>query len=343
MPTLRTQDTSRTAPEAGAGVVVIGRNEGSRLIACLRDLMQQHRPLVYVDSGSTDGSPDNARALGVPVVQLDHSRPFSAARARNEGAQALVQRHPDLAFVQFLDGDCIIAPGWLDAAEQALRTDAKCAVVFGHLREMHPQASIYNQLCALEWKSPSGPVANVDHIVGITMVRRSVFESLGGFNPDMIAGEDPDFGVRVGLAGHSAYKLDAPMASHDADIHRFSQWWKRSIRAGHAIGQRAQLHSDDASRDGAKERRSTWFWGAILPLLIVLAAPATKGLSLLLLAGYAVLAWRIAESRLSVGDDRREAGLYAGFTVLAKFAQVLGLVKYQFNRLRGRIRIIEYK
>jgi GT2 family glycosyltransferase len=334
--------TADTTP-AAAGVVVIGRNEGERLMACLRDLLLQRRPILYVDSGSSDGSADAARALGVAVLPLDPARPFTAARARNEGAQALLRQHPSLAFVQFLDGDCLIAPGWLAAAEAALQADGACAVVFGHLKEKFPQASIYNLLCALEWRSPSGPVANFGHLGGIMMVRRSVFEALRGFNADVIAGEDSEFGVRVGLAGHGARKLDAPMASHDANIHRFSQWWTRSVRAGHAIGQRAQLHADDASRDCAKERRSTWFWGLILPLAVVLAAPATKGLSLLLLAGYLTLGWRIAKFRLSIGDDRREARLYAAFTVLAKYANGLGLLKYQFNRLRGRVRIIEYK
>jgi GT2 family glycosyltransferase len=335
---------SHTMPSpAGAGVVVIGRNEGERLMACLRDLLAQQLPILYVDSGSTDGSPDKARALGVAVLPLDPARPFSAARARNEGAQALLQQQPALAFVQFLDGDCLMAPGWLDAAEAALRADDSCAIVFGHLQEKYPRASVYNLLCALEWRSPSGPVTNFGHLGGIMMVRRSVFEALGGFNADVIAGEDSEFGVRVGLAGHGARKLDAPMAHHDANIHRFSQWWTRSVRAGHAIGQRAQLHADDASRDCAKERRSTWFWGLMLPLAVVLAAPATKGLSLLLLAGYLTLGWRIARFRLSIGDDRREARLYAAFTVLGKYANGLGLLKYQFNRLRGRVRIIEYK
>jgi glycosyltransferase involved in cell wall biosynthesis len=336
-------DGAASTTPAAAGVVVIGRNEGERLMACLRDLLQQQRPLLYVDSGSGDGSPGRARALGVPVHELDPSQPFSAARARNEGAQALLEQNPALAFVQFLDGDCLIAPGWLGAAEVALRADERCAVVVGHLQEKFPQASIYNLLCALEWRSPSGAMANCGHLGGIMMVRRSVFEALRGFNAEVIAGEDSEFGVRVGLAGHGMRKLEAPMASHDANIHRFSQWWTRSVRAGHAIGQRAQLHADDASHDCAKERRSTWFWGLTLPLTALLAAPATDGLSLLLLWGYLPLGWRIAQFRLSIGDNRREARLYAAFTVLAKYANGVGLLKYQFNRLHGRVRIIEYK
>ena len=51
-----------------------------------------------------------------------------------------------------------MAPGWLDAAEAALRADPKCALVLGHQSEQHPQASIYNLLFALEWRSASGPL-----------------------------------------------------------------------------------------------------------------------------------------------------------------------------------------
>jgi GT2 family glycosyltransferase len=331
------------AQPSAAGVVVIGRNEGRRLLAVLKDLQRQHRPIVYVDSGSSDGSADNVRNLGIDVLALDPAQPFSAARARNEGAQRLLTRHPTLEFVQFLDGDCFMAPGWLDAAEAALRGDAHCAIVLGHQREERPQASIYNLLFALEWRSPSGPLSNFGHLIGNMMVRRTAFESLGGFRPEVIAGEDSEFGVRAGLAGHGARKLDVPMAIHDANVHRFSQWWRRAVRAGHAIGQRAQLHGNGPLRDCARERRSTWFWGVFLPLAIVLAAPATRGASLLLLAGYLTLGWRIARYRLSMGDDEREARLYAAFTVLGKYANGLGLLKYHVNRLFGRVRIIEYK
>jgi GT2 family glycosyltransferase len=329
---------------SAAGVVVIGRNEGERLLACLRRLQQEQRPMIYVDSGSKDGSPEQARALGVEVLELDAARPFSAARGRNEGAQALVQRHPQLQFLQFLDGDCLVGPGWLDTAEAALRADERCAVVFGHQREAHPQASIYNLMFALEWRSAPGPLANFGDLVGNMMVRRTVFEALGGFRPEVIAGEDSEFGVRVGLAGHRACKLDALMVIHDADVHRFSQWWRRAVRAGHAIGQRAQLHGDSPARDCVRERRSTWFWGLILPVAAILSAPATKGLSLLLLlAASLTLGWRIARFRSRLGDDEREARLYAAFTVLGKYANGLGLLKYHINRLRGRVRIIEYK
>lgn len=328
---------------AASGVVVIGRNEGERLMACLQRLQQQARPLIYVDSGSSDGSVERARPLCDAVLPLDPARPFSAARARNEGAALLRQRHPLLRYVQFLDGDCLMQPGWLDSAEAALDADASCAVVIGHLQEMKPEASVYNRLCALEWASPAGEITNFGAVGGIMMVRLSVFEALGGFNADVIAGEDSEFGVRVGEAGHRVRKLDAAMAQHDANILHFSQWWTRSVRAGHAIGQRAFLHADGPTRDCARERRSTWAWGIGLPLFVLLTAWPTGGWSLLLLGGYLLLGWRIYRYRRSCGDGPASSLLYARFNLLAKWANGIGLLRFQRNRLRGAFRIIEYK
>ena len=331
------------AAQGTAGIVVIGRNEGERLMACLGALQSQPRPVVYVDSGSSDGSAAKARARGVHVHELDPARPFSAARGRNEGAQALRAVAPQVEHVQFLDGDCVMSPGWLDAAEEALAAEPECAVVIGHVQERHPEASDYNLLCDLEWRLPVGPLARAGDIGGRMMVRLSVFEALGGFRPEVIAGEDSEFGVRASLAGHRLRKLDVPMCTHDADMHRFGQWWQRAVRAGHAIGQRAFLHAADASRDCERERRSTWAWGVALPLLVLLTLWPTRGWSLLLLGGYALLGWRIYRYRLRCGDSTAAAWLYAKFTLLGKFANAWGLLRFERNRLRGHFRIIEYK
>jgi len=70
--------------------IAIGRNEGPRLEACLASLRAAGLTrIVYVDSGSTDGSVDAATDTGAVVVPLDMSKPFTAARARNAGIAAL--------------------------------------------------------------------------------------------------------------------------------------------------------------------------------------------------------------------------------------------------------------
>jgi len=327
-----------------AGIVVIGRNEGERLAACLRSLRAAALPIVYVDSGSSDRSVELARSQGNGVVELDPARPFSAARARNEGFAALVEFDPTVEYVQFIDGDCTLAPGWIEAASAALDADPRKAIVIGHLEERHPRDSVYNRLCSLEWRSRPGDVTSFGALGGIMFVRAVVFASLKGFNADVIAGEDSEFGVRVGAAGHKVTKLDAPMATHDADIRRFGQWWRRAVRAGHAIGQRSFLNGRSAARDCMRERRSTVAWGLLLPTAVMLLAVPTRGLALLLLAvGYGTLALRVFRYRRRQGDSAADARLYAGFNVMGKIAEGIGLVKFFWNRALGRFRIIEYK
>jgi GT2 family glycosyltransferase len=324
-------------------IVVIGRNEGDRLLTCLESVRGADVSVLYVDSGSSDGSAARAAPLCDQVIELDPARPFSAARGRNEGFAAALLRSPGIQWVQFIDGDCTLSPTWLRAATQAMAADERRAVVIGPLQELHPDASTYNRLCALEWKSPPGDLTNFGSLGGIMLVRASVFAQLGGFNEKVIAGEDSEFGVRVGEAGFKITKIAAGMATHDADIHRFGQWWTRTVRSGHATGQRFSLNGSGAARDCAREHRSVIFWGLALPAAVLLLAWPTRGVSLLLLAGYVVLIKRVAAYRLSRGDTAAEANLYARFNVLGKFAEGVGLLKFQVNRLFGRYRIIEYK
>ena len=224
------------------GVVVIGRNEGERLRQCLEYVCPSAENVVYVDSGSTDNSLLIAKEMSVDTLELDGSKPFSAARARNEGVEYLMEKFPLIQYIQFIDGDCTLAQGWLEVASQQLTNNQDCAAVVGHLKERYPNASPYNRLCAMEWKSPAGDLSNFGALGGISMIRANVFQKLSGFNVKVIAGEDSELGVRMALNGYKVTKLDHPMAVHDANMHYFSQWWKRSVRSGHATGQRAFLN-----------------------------------------------------------------------------------------------------
>jgi len=152
-------------PPLNAGIVVIGRNEGERLMPCLESALRAGCPAIYVDSGSEDGSIASARSLGVDVIELDRARPFSAARARNEGFSGLLAKYKSIRFVQFLDGDCTLLPGWIEAAVRALSEDCTRAAVIGHLQERNADATVYNRLCALEWRSAAGDLQNGgDHL-----------------------------------------------------------------------------------------------------------------------------------------------------------------------------------
>ena len=328
----------------GLAAVVIGRNEGSRLEASLRSVQAAGLRCVYVDSGSTDGSPDMAREFGVRLVQLDASRPYSAARGRNEGLREALRCWSDVLYVLFLDGDCVVEPDFPKAAVTALIQNPKRAVVTGHLSERSPESSIYNRMCAIEWRSPAGPIENMNALGGIMVIRASAFLDAGGFNETAIAGEEADLGVRLGLAGYSAIKVDRAMATHDAGMHRFGQWWTRAVRNGHSLAHRYATHGRTRFKDGQRGLRSAIFWGFVLPATALLLIWPTRGFSLLLLlAAYGLLGWRIYRHYSRQGQVKSDALLMARFLVCAKFAEFLGAVRYCINRLRGKFHIIEWK
>jgi GT2 family glycosyltransferase len=323
------------------GAVVIGRNEGERLVRALASLRATNLPIVYVDSGSSDGSVAAARAAGVEVVALDAARPFTAGRARNEGFARLRQLHADLRYVQFVDGDCELSATWIAEAVGFLNGREDVAIVTGRLTERDRSASVYNTLCALEWKRPIGEISACG---GIFMARASAFADVGGFDEAVPAAEDDELCLRLRGKGWRIWSLDAQMARHDAAMTRFSQWWRRARRAGYAYAQGAAMHGHTADRHFVRDVRRIWFWALFVPLAALLPAWWTRGWSLLILLAYPLLAVRIYMSGRRRGWSAGDARLYAIFTLLGKWPGLLGVLEFHRRHRAGAPhRPIEYK
>ena len=320
------------------GIVVIGRNEGERLRACLASVMRSVGQVVYVDSGSSDNSLQMTRALGVEVVELNMRLPFTAARARNEGFRKLRELVSDLTYVQFVDGDCALADSWMDQAILFLRNNENVAVACGRLRERYPERSIYNLLCDIEWDTPVGETKACG---GIAMMRVAAFEHVNGFRDDLIAGEEPELCVRLRALGWRVWRMDEEMAIHDAAILHFSQWWKRSMRGGFAFAQGVSLHGAPPERHYVRESCSIWFWGLGVPVGVIGLTLWMGPWALILFLIYLVQIGRLAARG---GHGAAENWWRAGFLVLGKFPEMFGQMKFLFHRhLGGQSRLIEYK
>lgn len=320
------------------GVVIIGRNEGERLRCCIEAVLGQANEVVYVDSGSSDGSVDLAISLGAAAVSLDMSMPFTAARARNAGFSALKKLAPNLEYVQFVDGDCAIAPGWLAAASCYLDNHPDVAMVCGRLRERFPERSVYNLLCDFEWDVPPGESQACG---GNAMARAHLLEAAGGYRQDLICGEEPELCLRLRANGWKIWRLPQAMAWHDAAMTQFSQWWRRNIRNGYAFAQGAHIHGKTAERHGIRESRRIWFWGCALPSVVLVLAALTEGRGLLLFGIYPVQMIRLT---LRGKRSLRENSVWAFFNVLGKFPELLGQLKFHANHfLANESRLIEYK
>lgn len=323
------------------GAVAIGRNEGERLVRCLQSLTAVLEHVVYVDSGSTDGSGDRARALGCEVVDLDLTTPFTAARARNAGYRRLLERAPEVELIQFVDGDCEVVSSWIPAAVERLDARTDLAVVCGRRLEQHPYASIYNLLCDIEWDTPVG---EADACGGDALIRARALVEVGGYDASLIAGEEPELCLRLRRAGWKIERLDADMTLHDADIRSWRQWWKRSHRAGFAFAAGSALHGRGPERHWVRETRRVVFWGAVLPAVAVGGTLPTLGLSLGLFSAYPLSFYRTFRSVRQRGRAQRDAVLYAAFTQLGRFPEVQGVFQFHRDRWLGKAtEIIEYK
>ncbi len=329
------------------GVVAIGRNEGDRLRRCLESLAELGLRIVYVDSNSTDGSPELARKRGVHVVDLDLSRVFTAARARNEGFDALLELDPQLEFVFFVDGDCEVEPNFLERAIACMDNRRDLAVVCGRRKERFPEASVYNLLADMEWNTPLG---EADACGGDAIFRASVFKEENGYDAALISGEEPELCLRLRRRGFKILRADLAMTIHDAAMTRFSQWWNRALRTGHAAYERLAMHGFRDNPVHFKRARSSAFWTIGLPLFVAALTfvrpefiPWFAVLALYPL-GFAVLIARVVRYRIFRGDTLDQGLKYGAFCALGKFPELVGMWNCAWQRMRGvDAEWIEYK
>jgi Glycosyl transferase family 2 len=319
------------------GIVAIGRNEGDRLKRCLKSLPTFGR-VIYVDSGSSDGSDLWARDIGAEVVYLDLLTPFTAARARNAGFRRLLEIMPEVRFVQFIDGDCELAREWPTTAIDFLQQHDDVAAVFGRRRELNPDQSVYNQLCDFEWDGPAGEARACG---GDVMMRAAALKAVGGYRNSLIAGEEPELCVRLRAAGWRIFRLKAEMTLHDAAMTRFSQWWKRTRRSGYAFAEGAHLHGVPPERHWVWESRRAWLWGVGLPLLCLAAGLIVMPWGW---ASFAIYPVQMLRQSLRGTGTFRERITKGFFQVLGRFPEALGQLQFMRDRLSGRTTaLIEYK
>ena len=329
----------KSSPAGVVGVVVIGRNEGERLRRCLTSLLDSTQSIVYVDSGSSDGSVAMSRSMAVEVVELDMRTPFTAARARNEGFWHLVRIRPDLKYVFFVDGDCEVIAGWVDVATAFLDGHPDVATVCGRLHERYPEKSVYNLLCDMEWAS--FPAGDAKMCGGVAVMRIEAVRQVNGFRPDLICGEEPELCVRLRQKGWRIWQLETDMALHDAALYHFGQWWKRMVRGGYAYAQGAREHGAPPEQHWVEESRRIWVWGLLIPLGVLILALSVDLQLLWLLAVYPLQVIRLA---VTGPRSWRENWVRATALVLCKFPEMLGQLKFLTDKHR-RVQsgLIEYK
>ena len=318
------------------GVVIIGRNEGQRLINCLNSVNPKLNKVVYVDSNSTDNSVERAKKIGADVIDLDMSKPFSAARARNTGWKHLVEQNPDLKYIQFIDGDCELQPNWLTKAEDFLTQNKEYAIVCGRRRERFPEKTFYNKFCDDEWNTPVGDTLACG---GDALIRVSALLEVNGYKDFFVAGEEPEMCYRLRNKGWKVYRIDEEMTLHDANITKFSQWWKRANRAGFAFALSAKEHGKEKEKFGVKRALRSLVWSGLLAFILLVSLFNPSMLIALLLYPLQIIKMFIKQKDKSLYGFKS-----CVFLMISKLPEAMGVIELIIKTLRKQdYTIIEYK
>jgi cellulose synthase/poly-beta-1,6-N-acetylglucosamine synthase-like glycosyltransferase len=336
-------DNAQEAGLPAIAAVIIGRNEGERLRACLSSVLLMEYPrelveVVYVDSSSTDPSVELARSMGVSTVLLDG--PTTAARGRNSG-----WTQTQAPFVLFLDGDTVLDPEFV-AKAVARFNDPAIAGVYGNRRESRTADSVYNAIFDLDWNAAEGWSL---FFGGDALVRREALEAVGGYNNLLIAGEEPDMCRRIRGLGYRILHIDEPMTLHDLAMDTFDQYWKRSVRTGYAYAEVSAIYAktDDPLWSGDSRSNAIrgvfWVGGSVFAVLLSLMLGSWIPTVMFLLAALALIVRTAIKARGKTGD----AELLAAYSLHSHLQQVpifFGQLRYRMRRLRGQgSTIIEYK
>ncbi len=326
--------------------MVIGRNEGLRLARCLESIRLirgfdgESIQIIYVDSASKDGSPELASTYGAEVIIVHAERP-TAALGRNAGWRVAKSE-----FVLFLDGDTVLHPDFVKAASEPMLQDASIVAVWGHRREIHPEVSIYNRILDLDWVYAPGIA---EFCGGDVLMRRRALEQVGGYDNELIAGEEPEMCRRMRARGYRILHIDHPMTGHDLQMTRLSQYWKRATRAGHAFAEisRRFRDSDDPAWETDRKRNLLRgiFWAASLAIALIVSALRFTLLPLALWSALLIaLSLRSAWKSRWKSHDVVTLLLYGVHSHLQQIPICIGQLRYALDQRRGNRRaLIEYK
>ena len=190
-------------------VVVIGKNEGTRLSACLESIRSAltvlSHEILYVDSRSTDDSIQRAKAFGARCFLLDGPQ-TTAGLGRFAGA-----REARGEYLLFLDGDMELCPGFCEKALMEMSSSG-CAGVTG-IRE-----DLYWQGGELMGRSPNyfgcTQARECPEFGGALMITAEALSACGGWSTDTIACEEAELHARLQGAGLRITELPIPMIRH---------------------------------------------------------------------------------------------------------------------------------
>lgn len=198
-----------------------------KTVPAMRRAAKKHgnAQIVIVDNGSSDGTAGYIRSVypDVTVISLPR-QPIGAAR--NKGAQSIKSE-----ILAFIDADCLMDEDHLVAADRLLSNEG--VSVTGDSYDIPAKPGWIERT----WYHLHRPAADgVTRLIpaGNLVVARKAFEEVGGFDEELITGEDADLCQRLIRAGYHPFASHAIRVVHLGNPKTLRAFF--SMNVWHSIG-----------------------------------------------------------------------------------------------------------
>ncbi|MBI4767041.1 MAG: mycofactocin biosynthesis glycosyltransferase MftF, partial [Deltaproteobacteria bacterium] len=187
-------------------VIIPVHNRPDEIRSCLEALLQVDYPrekveILVVDDASTDSTPEVVSEFPVTLIRLSENR--QAPFCRNLGSRRACGE-----ILAFIDSDCLASPPWLRELVPVFN-DRSVAAVGGKVDSYYDRKGLdrYEQVMSSlnggDWPRRSTEKEPFFYVPSCNfLVRKEVFLSVGGFQEELVVGEDVDLCWRLQDQGH---------------------------------------------------------------------------------------------------------------------------------------------
>ena len=212
-------------------IIIPTKNEEKVIAKCLTALQNLNTPtddyeVIIADNSSLDRTVKIAEQFNVRIVNIDSQR-TNVSGSRNIGAT-----HAKGDILAFVDADCVVSKDWLNNALVHFDHEDTCLAGYKYTIPENSSTVARSWDYIFENRGVKEVVAWVP--AGNMFISRKCFDSVGGFDDNLVTGEDVDLCSRLKQKGYQILSDPNIQVTHLGTPQTYSGLFKKEL--WHGIG-----------------------------------------------------------------------------------------------------------